>query len=312
MTASPPAPADRWLLLLAQVPARPDYLRVKVGRRLARLGAVAVKNGVHVLPLGDNTLEDLEWVLREVVAGGGDGSIVEARFVRGLSDAEVEDLFRADRDALCAPLLEEARALLAAEGAPPDGDLARLRRRLAEIAAVDFFGAPARAELEGLVAALAARDHAPSNPTGGRMETTGRTWVTRRGVKVDRMACAWLIRRFLDPDARFRFVDAKGYAPEPGEIRYDMYEAEYTHEGEDCSFEVLIRRFELRVPGLGALAELVHDIDLKDGRHGRPETAGLAALVDAVVATQPDDEARIARMSATLDDLLALFAAREG
>ena len=114
------------------------------------------------------------------------------------------------------------------------------------------------------------------------MDTTGRTWVTRRGVKVDRMACAWLIRRFLDPDAHLKFVDAKGYTPEPGELRYDMFEAEFTHEGEDCSFEVLIRRFELRIPGLGTLAELVHDIDLKDGRYGRPETAGLAALVDAV------------------------------
>ena len=144
------------------------------------------------------------------------------------------------------------------------------------------------------------------------METTGRTWVMRRGVKVDRMACAWLIRRFLDPDARWKFVDAKGYAPEPGEIRYDVYEAEYTHEGEDCSFEVLIRRFGLAVPGLRALAEIVHDIDLKDGRHGRPETAGLAALVEAIVATQPDDEARIFRLSSTLDDLLSLFAVREG
>lgn len=311
MTASPPASADRWLLLLAVVPGKPDYLRVKVGRRLARLGAVAVKNGVHALPASDSTLEDLEWVLREVISGGGEGSIVEARFVSGLSDAAVEELFRADRDAQCAPLIEEARGLLEAEAQPPEAELDRLRRRLGEIGAVDFFGSARRAELEGLVGALGQRLRPAKTPdTGGLMETRGRTWVTRRGVKVDRMASAWLIRRYIDAEARFKFVDAKGYTPEPGELRFDMFDAEYTHEGEDCTFEVLIRRFELQVSGLRALAEIVHDIDLKDGRYGRPETAGVAAMVEAVVATQADDDARIARASATFDDLVALFAGR--
>jgi hypothetical protein len=107
-----------------------------------------------------------------------------------------------------------------------------------------------------------------------RDQYQGRTWVTRTGVHVDRIASAWLIRRFIDRDATFKFVPAKGYAPEPGEVRFDMFEAEFSHEGDLCTFEVLCARFALAEPGLAAVAELVHDIDVKDGKFGRPETAG--------------------------------------
>ena len=310
MTSAPPDP-PRWLMLLASVPAKPDYARVKLGRRLARLGAVAVKNGVHVLPWSEDALEDLAWVLQEVAEAGGEGSVVEARFVAGLDDAAVEALFRAARDAAAAPWIAEARALLASPDTPGEAEVERLRGRLAEIAALDFFASDGRAALESLVLALTARRAPAASPSGGEpARPAGQTWVTRRGVRVDRIASAWLIRRFIDPDARFRFVDAKGYAPAPGELRFDMYEAEYTHEGELCTFEVLIRRFELAAPGLTALAEIVHDIDLKDGRHGRPETAGVAAMLDAIAAAHADDETRIARGATLLDELLGWFGGR--
>src|SRR3712207_9391022 len=110
----------------------------------------------------------------------------------------------------------------------------------------------------------------------------GRVWVTQRGVHVDRIASAWLIRRFIDPDARFKFVPAKGYGPEPGELRFDMYEGEFTHEGDRCTFEVLLARAGLDDPALAAIGEIVHDIDLKDAKFGRPEEIGRASCKERV------------------------------
>jgi hypothetical protein len=142
-----------------------------------------------------------------------------------------------------------------------------------------------------------------------RAEHQGRTWVTRTGIKVDRMASAWLIRKFIDPEARFKFVPAKGYRPAQGELRFDMFEAEFTHEGEMCTFEVLVQRFGLADPALRAIAEIVHDIDVKDAKYGREEAPGIGQLVAGIAAAHPDDETRLARGAAVFDDLYAVLGA---
>lgn len=151
-----------------------------------------------------------------------------------------------------------------------------------------------------------------SEPTKASMEASGyrgRTWVTRSGIKVDRMASAWLVRRFIDPAATFKFVPAKAYQPAPGELRFDMSEAEFTHEGELCTFEVLVQRFALTDPALRVVAEIVHDLDLKDARYGREEAPGIGQLVAGIVAAHADDEARLARGAALFDDLYAAHGA---
>jgi len=133
-----------------------------------------------------------------------------------------------------------------------------------------------------------------------------RTWVTRTGIKVDRMASAWLIRRFIDPAARFEFVAAKGHTPAAGELSFDMFDAEFTHEGDRCTFEVLVERFGLHGDDrLRHLAEIVHDIDLEDGKFGRAEAAGIGQLVAGIAAAHPDDGARLERGTALFDDLYA-------
>lgn len=133
----------------------------------------------------------------------------------------------------------------------------------------------------------------------------GRTWVTRTGIKVDRMASAWLIRKFIDPEARFKFVPARDYRPEERELRFDMVEGEFTHEGELCTFEVLVRRFGLADPAVRAVAEIVHDLDLKDVRYGRAEAAGVGQAVAVITAAHPSDEARLERGAALFDELYA-------
>jgi len=252
MTEHPERDA-RWLLLIHQIPPKPDYFRVKVRRRLQRIGAVPLKNSVYVLPNTAEALEDFLWLSQEIHADGGEALVTEASFVAGITDEEIEEMV--------------------AERQPNQGS--------------------------------------PGGASGGQRVEPGRTWVTRVGVKVDRMASAWLVKRFIDPQARFKFVAERGYRPEAGELRFDMFEAEYTHEGSLCTFEVLVQRFDLSAdPALRAVAEIVHDIDCKDERFNRPETAGVAALVGAIAAHQQDDAQRLVRGEALFGDLYESFRTR--
>jgi hypothetical protein len=317
--------SSRWLLLIHQIPPKPEYLRVKIWRRMQRIGAVAVKNSVYVLPRNEETLEDFQWVLREIVEGGGEGSICEAGFVDGLSDGDLEAMFRSARDADYSAIAEEVRDLSA--GLPAQGrkleasvrarletDATRLRRRLTEVVARDFFDSLGRQTVEGLVASLEARlnpdEVTESHQSPATNEYRRRVWVTRKGIHVDRMASAWLIRRFIDSEARFKFVTARGYQPEKGELRFDMFEAEFTHEGDRCTFEVLLQRLKLTDGALRPIAEVIHDIDLKDGKFGRPETPGIERLVTGICTAHKDDETRLTRASAMFDDLYGSFSRR--
>jgi hypothetical protein len=319
---------DRWLLLIHQIPPKPNYFRVKIWRRLQRLGAVAVKNSVYVLPRSDQTQEDFQWLLREIVEGKGEASICEANFVDGLSNEQIEAQFQAARDVEYGEIAAAGRKLakmFPRRGAIDDGlraelegEVEKLRRRLVEIVAVDFFGAPRRDEAEGIVRELEARLTGRKSTGGGkpdsyrREDLTGKTWVTRRGIHVDRMASAWLIRRFIDPDSRFKFVAPKGYKPLRGELRFDMFEAEFTHEGDHCSFEVLVERAGLDDAALKPIAEIVHDIDLKDSKFGRAETVGIERLIAGIAMAHKEDEARLARGAAVFDDLYEYFKRKRG
>ena len=319
-----PEPRDtRWLLLIHQIPPKPDYLRVKIWRRLQRVGAVAIKNSVYVMPRSDQSLEDFQWTVREITDGGGDAWICEAAFVEGISNDQVEALFRAARDAEYASISEDARELarkftggrrLKQENAGElESGVARLRRRLAEVVAIDFFDGLGRQSAEGLVASLEARlnPDASGDVAASRSEYRGRVWVTRKGIHVDRMASAWLIKRFIDPRARFRFVPARGYQAQKNEIRFDMFEAEFTHEGDRCTFEVMLQRLKLSQPALRAIAEIVHDVDLKDGKFGRPETPGIERLITGICTMHKHDDARLGRASELFDELYGSLARRK-
>lgn len=140
------------------------------------------------------------------------------------------------------------------------------------------------------------RDAPPGAPDGA-------TWVTRDGVFIDRIASAWLIRRFIDARATFKFVPARGYKPRPGELRFDMYQGEYTHVGDRCTFETLLKAFGLRDRALRALGEIVHDIDCKDDKYGRDEAAGVRAIVEGIAHATDDDAERIERGALVFDGL---------
>ena len=242
-----------WLLFIHQLPPKPDYLRVKVRRRLRGIGAVAVKQTVYLLPNTSEALEDFHWLREEIESEGGTAIIAEAAFVEGLSDEEVRAMLETSDDTLVS-------------------------------------------------------DSTRSNEID--QVSPGQIWVTRENVFVDRIASAWLIRRFIDPEATFKFVPARGYKRRPSELRFDMFEAEYTHVGEECTFQTLVKRFGLTDTPLIAIGEIVHDIDCKDERFGRPETPGVATLIRGIAEGHDDDAQRIERGRALFDDLYASFKKR--
>jgi hypothetical protein len=304
-----------WLLLIAQLPPKPDYLRVKLRRRIHRIGAVALRGAVYVLPNQPEAAEDFEWLRTELLADGADAIICSATPTAGITEDELRRRFRDARGSEYDALAEDARALVAS-GSREDVEraLPRLRRRLDEIGRVDFFGSMKRFEAEGAIEGIAKPAAAAPDgaSTGGRPEgdraggtPRGRTWVTRDDVFVDRIASAWLIRRFIDPEATFKFVAARGYQPRGDEVRFDMFQAEYTHEGDRCTFETLLARFALDHPGLHALAEIVHDIDCKDEKYDRPEAAGVASILRGLVSAHAADSDRVVQGSAIFDALFA-------
>jgi hypothetical protein len=311
----------RWYLLIHQLPPEPLYLRAKIRQRLARVGAIALKNAVYVLPLREESLEDFQWIAEEAVSGGGEAHVCEARFAERATDERLITRFRQERDADYTALAESIDEWIRKAGrgsalAPPQEDLpsalSRARRRMEEITRVDYFQAAGRGRAEKSLQLLQARaGETRSEPRPGRARTdlVGRTWVTRRGVQVDRIASAWLIRRFLDPKARFRFVDP-GETPKQRELRFDMVGGEFTHEGDACTFETLISRTGLSDPALRAVAEIVHDIDVKDGKFGRPEARGIDQVLQGLFLAHARDEERLDRGFALFDGLYESFRGR--
>jgi hypothetical protein len=306
----------RWLILAHRIPARPLYLRAKIRQRLAAAGALAVKNAVYLLPRSDEGREDLEWIAQEIVASGGDAHLFEGEFADPRAANAAIAQFRDARAAEYHELTQHARAAVKrARTAPGSHSVAqvhdRLAQRLDQVRRLDAFEANGRAAAEQAVAAIAgtlARGHKQE----GRMRSAnpdlkGRTWVTRPGVKVDRIASAWFIRRFIDAKARFRFDDPQ-QPRRNGDLRFDMVGGDFTHDGDRCTFETLVRRVGMPGPGVRAIAEIVHDIDLKDGKFGRAETAGVAAAIDGLVRRHAKDRDRLAHGLALFDDLHEAFA----
>lgn len=310
------------MLLLPTIPTADTTARVKIWRQLQKVGAVALKNSVYVLPNRDECVESFEWVSRELTELGGSASLCEGHFFDGVTDDDIERRFVEARNTDYSTLAAEVRGvakLLKGKRIAEERlsalreQVTKLRRRFEEVVAIDFCHAPGREATQGLLVGV---EHSLNKLSGDTQQEpltrvarpSGATWVTRTGVHIDRIACSWLIRRFIDPKATLKFVPPKGYKPDPGELRFDMYEAEFTHVGERCSFEVLLLKMGFETDGgLQAIAEIVHDIDLQDEKYARPETVGVSSAVIGICGSLRDDEARIAAATPLLEGLYAFF-----
>jgi hypothetical protein len=305
-----------WLLLIHQLPPRPLYLRAQVRRRLAQVGALPFKDSVYVLPDTAACLEDFQWIAQEAVAAGGEASVCRTEFVGSAVDATLHSRFREAAAARFAPikdaLTKQLTDLRRRKSSPlSPAASTRLHRLTAEAMRLDFFQSDEGKEVETLMTAIRKLlQPKPIARAASDRELTGRVWVTRRDPHIDRLATAWLIRRFVDPAARFRFVDPSGGPLRSGEKSFDMIGADFTHEGDRCSFETMCVRLHLKDRALGHLAEIVHDLDLKDGKFGRPDAAGVQRLVDGLSASYPDSGARVTAAMPIFDTLFASFGGR--
>jgi hypothetical protein len=320
-----------WILLIHQLPPKPTNLRVRIWRKLQKLGAVAIKNSVYVLPADEKTNENFQWLRQEIESAGGEAAVFRAGSVEGATDEEIISAFRkardeefaaiaAELDGLTGRIREQSRAkhLSPARLATHEMELDRLHGELERVIANDFFDAKGRAT------ALTAYERCqkairlsqpPTTKTTSASRKSGvlsvadfqnRRWVTRRNLHIDRLASAWLISQFIDKRPRFYFV-AEGETLE-GAIPFDMFGAEFTHQGEDCTFETLLKRFGLtHIQGLRNLAEIVHDIDLKDDKFNRLEAAGLNAIINGLSESLRDDRKVLQQTNAIFDGLFTLF-----
>ncbi|HSS20399.1 MAG TPA: chromate resistance protein ChrB domain-containing protein [Pyrinomonadaceae bacterium] len=320
-----------WVLLVHQLPTRPTNLRVRIWRKLQKLGAVAIKNSLYALPASDKTHEDFQWLKQEIESAGGEVSVFRAAAVDGATDKEIVAAFCNARDAefaeiaasldgLAGAVREQMRGkhLSAGRLAAHEAELGRLHAELERVVANDFFTAKGRATTlraydrcrRVLRISQGSTKKAASVPgksgTLAFADYQGRRWMTRCNLHIDRLASAWLIKQFIDKRPRFYFVP-EGETVD-GAIPFDMFGAEFTHHGEDCTFEIMLKRFGLTDNhGLRELAEIVHAIDLKDDKFHRLEAAGLNAIIEGLSATLRDDRRLVQQTSVIFDGLLALM-----
>jgi hypothetical protein len=315
----------RWLLFIHQLPSHPSNLRVTTWRRLQQIGAIPLKQAVYVLPDRPDAREDFEWLKTEVKAAGGDASVFAADNVDAWSDDALVEEFRRVRQELYEELARDAEQALkrAASARRPKGTRAPALRRLVDIfrerlvaaEKIDFFGSAGRDRVLTLLRQLEERIEGtsrPPEPSGrgdraGRMASfQGRLWITRPRPGVDRMACAWLIRGFIDRQAQFGFATDRESIPDHG-VPFDMFGVEFSHHGEGCTFETLCSVFGLDEPPLLRIGAIVHDLDLKDGRFGAPECSTVGAMIEGLQLAYQNDDALLEHGMTLFDSLYRSF-----
>jgi hypothetical protein len=311
--------AHRWIVFVHQLPAHPSNGRVKIWRRLQQVGALALKNAVHVLPESAQSREDFEWLRAEVLAVGGHAAIFEVSAMDESEERQVIAGFQTASTAEFSQLKKEITAMRSGTKAHMErADVRQAARALHErfehAVRRNVFAAPGARAVETALKELTAEYHPPSRqrPTSGesRLRTDhykGRVWVTRPRPGVDRFSSAWLIRRFVDRDAKFVFAASPDRYPDA--VPFDMYHAGgFRHEGDLCTFEVLQERFGIRDSAVRRIGEIVHDIDLKEDRYKSPHAATIGSLVEGLRASTPDDTRLVEQGIAMFEALYLSFA----
>jgi hypothetical protein len=275
-----------WLFLLFNLPAKHSSERVKVWRRLKKFGAVQLKTSTYVLPDEPLHYERFQWLAKEIDDTGGEATLVRVKDIEGMPYAAVVALFNEararDYDEIAEPLTQLIKNRKARK-VPADafaGELEKVQKRFQEIQEIDYFQSTRGEDLRGLFQKAELLGTPKKKPeTKARLrgeDFRGRTWVTRPRPEIDRVGSAWLISKFIDQDAKFVFANTPAAAPEA--IPYDMFEVEFSHHADACTFETFIERFSIRDRAVLRIAELIHDADLEDEKFHRIEGFGVEQI----------------------------------
>lgn len=322
----------KWILLVHQMPPKPTSSRVKVWRRLQTIGAVPIKNSIYVLPFTREACEDFQWLREEIIAQKGDAAIFKANCIEGINDRDIISQFQRTRDKNYDEIVSWATRLkkliegsikknrvTTAQKEKYEAELKKLKARLNGAISLDYFHAPNRERtekamkdcnkmIEGL---KVSQDKTQSveklSPIKiyDKNEFKNKTWATRKGLHIDRIASGWLIKRFIDKGANFSFISEDAVVKKG--IAFDAYNAEFSHHGEDCTFETLLKSFTIKDPVLVQIAEIVHDIDLKDDKFGRTETEGINQIIIGLSQRLKNDKKLLERGMEIFDSLYEYY-----
>jgi hypothetical protein len=314
----------KWLFLVHQIQTRNSRERVKIWRFTKKIGAILYRNSVYVLPFGKERLEDFQWLCQQIRDSQGEASVFVSESSDQKEDEKIRSLFSQSRETdyqnlieLLTRLSERVRRAKAEDRLSPplqkslSKEATHLATALSEIERIDFFDAPHKRKVKAMIEhvkkelASAAPAEAGSAPIRryDRKEFRRKTWTTRKGIHIDRLGSAWLIRRFIDPQATFVFAPESKFPQDA--IPFDAFGVEFGHHGEDCTFETLLKTFRIKDKALDVLAQIVHDIDMKDEKYARPEAAGLDMVLRSLSDAWRDDHKVLETGSQILDALYA-------
>jgi hypothetical protein len=314
-----------WLTLLTTLPPTPTRHRVGVWRKLQRMGAVRLRGSAWILPETPETTERFQWLVQEIQSFRGEATLLHVERIGNMTSEEVTAMFHKARSAEYQAVVQGCRAILSQidrqkAGQPAAlvrlrGELDGLKRELDRVQAIDYLASPAGQRARALWETTAKRlrvvetsPRAPGPRRRGALPPRGTTWVTRPRPHIDRIASAWLIRRFCDPDAKFAFADAADAARKG--VPFDVLGAEFGHQGEDCTFETIVKRFGVKDGRVKLIGEIVHEADLHDGKFTRDESTGVDLAIRGLAASTPDDHDLLERGMAIFDGLYAVLKRR--
>jgi hypothetical protein len=276
---------DSWLLLLYGLPTKRSAERVRLWRKLKKFGAVQLKSSAYVLPDAPAHYERFQWLSKQLQDAGGEATLIRVAQIEGMTHRQIVQMFNEARAAEYKELASACRETVERHertaGPKMAAELGKHQRRLREIRETDYFSSPAVHDVQVLLERLerrsAPRKGVAMAPKLDAGKFAGRVWLTRPQPGIDRAGSAWLIRKFIDRKARFVF----GMEPSrhPGAVPFDMADAEFSHHGEDCTFETLVKRFGVSDAAVLLMAEMVHDADLEDGKFQRCECVGINSVL---------------------------------
>ena len=304
----------RWLLFFYSVPSKPVSSRMKVWRRLAKAGAVQLKGAGYILPYSDEHYEFLQWLLSEVSSMKGGGSFVKVNQLETMEDSELIQLFNRQREDEYSGIerrIEDLERKLNSirkggkshDSAEFSGELNKLTREFDDIKRIDFFLSKAGQKTEGRIKPLKS---AIRNLAGYKEKSAlskaeiltrktedfqNKKWATRKRPFVDRMASSWLIRKFIDRNAEFKFVEEKetGLLAGKDAITFDVKDGDFTHHADLCTFEALVKSFGIKDKAVKKIAEIVHELDVKDEKFKADEARGIEGLLSGIRKTAKTD-----------------------
>lgn len=301
---------QEWLLIFYSVPSHPVSSRMKIWRKLVRSGAVQLKGAVYIIPASDEHQEFFQWLIGEVRSLGGDGAFVRSSAIETMSESEVRELFIRQvseeyrgLDKTVAALEQKVQSIRKGTKVQDRSllidQLAKAVREFEDVRKRDFFSAPTGAAVNKRLQQLQTGTKNMEKPGPGEVAAIAlkrvekyqdRTWITRKKPFVDRMASAWLIKRFIDPKATFKFIEERELnAIDPDAATFDLRSGEFTHRGDLCTFEVLVKTFSIRDKAVKQIAEIVHDLDVKDEKYGNAGTTGVEEILTGIRKTGKND-----------------------